>query len=73
VWKNHKGVKQIDNTTNTGDWVEFEIEITGALAGADEAQIQWRLRSDDESEGDDELYGGWTIDDVEVFTIKPVP
>ncbi len=50
----------------------FEVEITGALDGATEAQAQWRLRSDADGQGHNQLYGGWTIDDVEVFTIKLV-
>jgi len=73
VWKNHRAVKHIDNATSDGDWVAFEIEITDALGGADEIQIEWRLRSDPEDEGPNDLYGGWTIDDVEVFAIEPVP
>ena len=74
VWRNHRGVKHIDNATSDGEWVAVEIEITDALVNAEgEIQIEWRLRSDDEDEGIDDLYGGWTIDDVEVFAIEPVP
>jgi len=74
VWRNHRGVKHIDNATSDGDWVAVEIEITDAIVNAEgEIQIEWRLRSDDEDEGIDDLYGGWTIDDVEVFAIEPVP
>ena len=74
VWKNHRAVKHIDNATSDGDWVAFEIEITDALVKAEgEIQVEWRLRSDPITAGPNDLYGGWTIDDVEVFSIEPVP
>ena len=74
VWKNHRALRHIDNATSTGDWLPFEIEITDALSvNVPCAQIRWTLRSDASIPGDTDLYGGWTIDDVEVFTIKPVP
>ena len=74
VWKNHRAVKHIDNATSNGAWVAVEIEITGAIVNSEgEIQIEWRLRSDLEGDGTDDLYGGWTIDDVEVFAIEPVP
>jgi len=67
-------VKHIDNATSDGEWVAVEIEITDALVNSEgEIQIEWRLRSDPLGQGGNKLYGGWTIDDVEVFAIEPVP
>ena len=48
------------------EWLLFDVEITGAIDGLDFFQVEWSLRTntDDLSE-----FGGWNIDDVEVFTI----
>ena len=69
TWMNHRGIPHVDNAAISGSWVPVEVEITSALEGANQAQIQWGLRSND----DGKLFGGWTIDDVEVFTIRSVP
>jgi hypothetical protein len=54
--------------------VAVEIDITGAIVNTEgEIQIEWRLRADPITAGLNDLYGGWTIDDVEVFAIEPVP
>ena len=71
VWKNHRAISHVDNASNSGAWVPFEIEITSAIGNADEVQIEWRLRSDDDN-ASNSLYGGWTIDDVEVFKLEPI-
>ena len=71
LWQNHRGVPHVDNARKTGEWVPFEVEITGAVTGFDSVRIEWSLRTD--GDGDpDSIYGGWTIDDVEVVVLKPV-
>ena len=71
IWQNHRGVPHVDNTSNSGTWIPFEIEITSAVGTADSVQIEWRLRSNDDSDPDS-LYGGWAIDDVEVIALEPI-
>ena len=69
VWRNHREVTHVDNSTNQGEWIPFEIEITDALEGAVEARIEWGIRSN----SNPRIYGGWALDDVEVFSIEALP
>ena len=66
VWRNHREVTHIDNATSSGAWMPFEIEISGFLNGATMAKVEWALHSNSNGK----VYGGWAVDDVEVFAIR---
>ena len=46
------------------EWVSEDVDISGALAGAGTAQVEFRLRT-----GSADKRGGWTIDDVELYAL----
>ncbi len=70
IWKNHRYIPHVDAPTSSGQWLPFEIEITGAIPSeATTIQIGWNLKTD----GNGQLLGGWNIDDVEVYSIRSVP
>ena len=68
VWKNHYRIPHVDASTNTASWQEFEIEITAEVGTQSQVAIEWHLDSDSSF-----VMGGWTIDDVEVFSVKAIP
>jgi hypothetical protein len=70
VWVSHKYVPHVDSSIPAGSWVASDIEITDAIGGAQSIQIKWYVR--DDGIAGRQLFGGWNIDDVEVFAIRPL-
>ncbi|HKE02333.1 MAG TPA: hypothetical protein VKE69_15045, partial [Planctomycetota bacterium] len=62
IWSNPQLTDLLDST-----WTLQDVAATPAN-GAAAFKVRWRLTSDGGVE-----YGGWTIDDVEVYALEPTP
>jgi hypothetical protein len=62
VWRNPPGVDLIDSS-----WNLTEVDISGAADGKSNVRIEFQLQSDGGL-----VFGGWNLDDVEVYTLEAV-
>ena len=70
LWENHRSIITVDDA-----WRTVDLDLTSALeASGCVSWIQWSLVGGNDAlsdEGEDRL-GGWAIDDVELFELRPV-
>ena len=62
VWENPFASDLID-----GSWVDFEVDISAIADNNPSVRIRFTMESDSGVE-----FGGWTLDDVEVYSLGPV-
>jgi hypothetical protein len=65
LWRNHRWSVHVDSAVSAGVWVLVDIEISPVINELDSFYVEWGLET---NTGGTE-FGGWNIDDVEVFTI----
>jgi hypothetical protein len=63
VWTNPSS----GNLTDTG-WVSHEVDISAFADGNSSVQIEFSLQTDGGL-----TFGGWTLDDVQIVVLEPVP
>jgi len=63
VWSNPANGDLLD-----GDWTSFDLDISALADNNAAVQITFRLQTDGGLQ-----YGGWNIDDFELYTLDPVP
>jgi len=63
VWSNPSQEDLVDT-----DWVLVDLDVSALADGHPSVQVTFRLQSDGGLE-----YGGWTLDDFELYALEPVP